>query len=159
MYPALSAANTRPLALMKSADQPPITASRFVALGTGRGLSIPGSTGSPSLHDHPRRTIVTGVRFQIKARRITNSPGSRQLSAIRNLAADPFDHLAAVLFESDFLVHRAALIPIALVKERVQKSQKYPVIETRSRQTASTANEINVVRRIIPCVKTRNVGA
>lgn len=65
---------------------------------------------------------ATGVRFQIKARRITNSPGSRQLSAIRNLAADPFDHLGAVLFESDFLVHRAALIPIALVKERVRRS-------------------------------------
>ena len=56
------------------------------------------------------------MRFQIKARRITNSPGSRQLSAIRNLAAGPLDHLGAVLFELDFLVHRAALIPIVLVK-------------------------------------------
>lgn len=65
---------------------------------------------------------ATGVRFQIKARRIANSPGSRQLSAIRNLSADPFDHLAAVLFEPDFLVHRAALIPITLVKERVRRS-------------------------------------
>ena len=65
---------------------------------------------------------ATGLRFQIKARRITTSPGSRQLSAIRNLAAYPFDHLAAVLFEPDFLVHRAALIPITLVKERVRRS-------------------------------------
>lgn len=65
---------------------------------------------------------ATGVRFQIKARRITNRPGSRQLSAIRNLAADPFDQLAAILFESEFLVHRAALIPIALVKARVRRS-------------------------------------
>lgn len=65
---------------------------------------------------------ATGVRFQIKARRITNSPGFRQLRAIRNLAVDPFDHLATVLFEADFLVHRAALIPIALVKARVRRS-------------------------------------
>ncbi len=67
-------------------------------------------------------TDATGVRFQIKARRMTNSPGARQLSAIRNLSAQPFDHLAAVLFESDFQIHRAALIPIALVKARVRRS-------------------------------------
>ena len=49
----LDAAPTRPLALMKSADRPPIKASRFAALGTGRVLSIPGATGLPSGHDHP----------------------------------------------------------------------------------------------------------
>jgi len=47
------AAPTRPLGLMKSADRPPIKASRFAALGTGRVLSIPGATGLPSGHDHP----------------------------------------------------------------------------------------------------------
>ncbi len=67
-------------------------------------------------------TDAAGVRFQIKVRRITSIPGFRQLSPIRNLAAGPFDHLAAVLFEADFLVHRAALIPIALVKARVRRS-------------------------------------
>lgn len=65
---------------------------------------------------------AAGVRYQIKARRITDAPGSRQLSAIRNLSGDPFDHLAAVLFAPDFTVHRAATIPIAVVRSRVRRS-------------------------------------
>lgn len=65
---------------------------------------------------------AAGMRYQIKARRITEAPGSRQLSAIRNLASDPFDHLAAVLFDRDFDIHRAALVPIAVVKAAVRRS-------------------------------------
>lgn len=65
---------------------------------------------------------AAGVRYQIKARRLTDAPGSRQLSAIRNLAGDPFDQLAAVLFAPDFSVDRAALIPIAVVKQHVRRS-------------------------------------
>lgn len=67
-------------------------------------------------------TDATGLRYQIKARRMTETLGSRQLSAIRNLAANPFDQLAAVLFTSDFSIHRAALIPIAVVATRVRHS-------------------------------------
>lgn len=63
-----------------------------------------------------------GLRYQIKARRLGSGPGSRQLSAIRNLAGDPFDQLAAVLFAPDFSVHRAALIPIDVVRSRVRRS-------------------------------------
>lgn len=65
---------------------------------------------------------TAGQRYQIKARRLTDAPGSRQLSAIRNLAGDPFDLLAAVLFASDFSIHRAGLIPAAVVKSRVRRS-------------------------------------
>jgi hypothetical protein len=64
----------------------------------------------------------TGLRYQIKARRLGSGPGSRQLSAIRNLAGDPFEQFAAVLFAPDFSVHRAALIPIDVVKLRVRRS-------------------------------------
>jgi len=63
-----------------------------------------------------------GLRYQIKARRLGSGPGSRQLSAIRNLAGDPFEQFAAVLFAPDFSVHRAALIPIDVVKLRVRRS-------------------------------------
>mgnify|MGYP001287941496 CR=1 FL=1 len=67
-------------------------------------------------------TDVAGQRYQIKARRMTDALGSRQLSAIRNLAVTPFDQLAAVLFTSDFSIHRAALIPVAVVATRVRHS-------------------------------------
>ncbi|MCC0006681.1 MAG: hypothetical protein H6876_00945 [Hyphomicrobiaceae bacterium] len=63
-----------------------------------------------------------GTRFQIKARRMTGAPGERQLSAIRNIDRNPFDQLAAVLFDPGFAVHRAALIPISVVRSRARRS-------------------------------------
>lgn len=56
-----------------------------------------------------------GVRYQIKGRRVHRRNKSRQLSAIRNLQG--FDILAAVLFDDDYRIMRAALIPAALVSE------------------------------------------
>lgn len=56
-----------------------------------------------------------GTRYQIKGRRVTKHNGSRQLSAIRELAGKHFDMLAGVLFADDYSVMRAALIPHHLV--------------------------------------------
>ncbi len=57
-----------------------------------------------------------GVRYQIKGRRLHLRNKSRQLSAIR----DPqgYDFLAAVLFDDDYRIVRAALIPAAVVHDR-----------------------------------------
>ncbi|NTA19801.1 hypothetical protein [Agrobacterium tumefaciens] len=57
-----------------------------------------------------------GVRYQIKGRRMHLRNKSRQLSAIRDL--EGFDILAAVLFDDDYNIVRAALIPAAVVKEK-----------------------------------------
>ena len=59
-----------------------------------------------------------GIRYQVKGRRITPYNNSRQLSAIRNLAGAHFDYLAGVLFNDDYTVMRAALIPYAIALER-----------------------------------------
>ena len=59
-----------------------------------------------------------GLRYQIKARRMTRYNNSRQMSAIRNLAADHFDFLAGVLFTEDYKIQKAALIPKSVVAER-----------------------------------------
>lgn len=56
-----------------------------------------------------------GIRYQIKGRRIHRRNGSRQLSAIRDLQG--FDTLAAVLFDDDYRIKRAALITAAVVSE------------------------------------------
>jgi hypothetical protein len=58
-----------------------------------------------------------GVRYQIKSRRIVrDSSNSRQLSAIRGLKGPKhFDFLAGVLFNGDYSVKRAVLIPHAVV--------------------------------------------
>ena len=60
------------------------------------------------------------LRYQVKARRLTQQNGSRQLSFIRGLddAEDPFDYLVGILFEADFEIRRAALVPVAVVRQR-----------------------------------------
>lgn len=59
-----------------------------------------------------------GIRYQIKGRRIHRRNKSRQLSAIRDIDGGHFDVLAGVLFDDDFNVVKAALIPITFVVER-----------------------------------------
>ena len=61
-------------------------------------------------------TDDAGKRYQIKARRLHRRNKSRQLSAIRDY--DGFDFLAAVLFDDDYRVLRAAQIPVAVVRMR-----------------------------------------
>jgi hypothetical protein len=54
------------------------------------------------------------LRYQIKGRRIIGK-GSRQLSAIRDLKDNYFDSLAGVLFNEDYSVYRALIIPHAVI--------------------------------------------
>ncbi|TQV76103.1 hypothetical protein [Denitrobaculum tricleocarpae] len=56
------------------------------------------------------------TRYQIKGRRVHRRNKSRQLSAIREIEAGHFDVLAGVLFDDDFKVRCAALIPRAIVQ-------------------------------------------
>lgn len=72
-----------------------------------------------------------GLRYQIKSRRITAHNRSRQLGSLRNLPSKRFDVLAAVLFEQDYRVLRAALIPHHRVVElatRVERSNSWRFI-------------------------------
>jgi hypothetical protein len=62
-------------------------------------------------------TARDGLRYEVKARRITGAVGSRQLSAIRKLDKQHFDVLVGVLFDEDCGVHRACVIPHGTVLE------------------------------------------
>ncbi len=70
---------------------------------------------------HYDATDASGIRYQIKSRRIGNGSGGRQLGALRNLPEAGFDMLAAVLFDRDLGVLRAALIPFATVAARAKR--------------------------------------
>lgn len=59
-----------------------------------------------------------GIRYQIKGRRITRYNNSRQLSALRDLDGAHFDFLVGVLFNEDYTILRAALIPYAVALQR-----------------------------------------
>jgi hypothetical protein len=58
-----------------------------------------------------------GVTFQIKGRRVTPENPSRQLSAIRNYAGKDFDWLIAVIFDEDFKVINAYLVPHEVISD------------------------------------------
>jgi hypothetical protein len=59
-----------------------------------------------------------GARYQIKARWCPGANRSKQLGAVRDLASDPFEFLVAVVFDGDFIIDYAAVIPLAVVKQR-----------------------------------------
>ena len=59
----------------------------------------------------------TGVKIQIKGRRVTPKNNSRQLSAIRKYKEKDFDELAAVIYDEKFDVLEAWLIPHGVVGE------------------------------------------
>ncbi len=77
-----------------------------------------GWTQAPNSERGFDATGPRGVRYQIKGRRVHRRNPSRQLSAIRDLAGGHFDVLAGVIFDDDYRVVRAALIPRGVVKER-----------------------------------------
>ncbi len=61
-----------------------------------------------------------GIKYQIKAIRMTPGNRARQLSILRDLGDGHFDFLAAALFRMDYGVSRAVLIPHRLVLENAR---------------------------------------
>lgn len=71
----------------------------------------------PNSKSHVDAIDSDGLRYQIKARRITEHNNSRQVSAIRNLDDNHFDYLAGVLFTEDYKIYKAAIIPRSVIVE------------------------------------------
>lgn len=62
----------------------------------------------------------TEQRYEIKGRRLTPQNQSRQLSVIRGLDQEHFHYLAGVLFNEDFSIQRACLVPWARVGQEAR---------------------------------------
>ena len=60
-------------------------------------------------------TDQRGVKYEIKARRVTPANKSRQLSAIRDIEGEHFNFLIAVVYNKDFDVILALKIPRSVV--------------------------------------------
>jgi len=58
-----------------------------------------------------------GIKIQVKGRRVTSDNKSRQLGAIRKLEAKDFDQLAAVIFDENYEIIDALLIPHEVISE------------------------------------------
>lgn len=89
----------------------------YAELLAARAFGLTLTTNSSSALDG---TDATGIRYQVKGRRITPWNKSRQLSAIRGLDAPvpPFEFLVGILFNPDYSIMRAAMIPIGQVLPR-----------------------------------------
>lgn len=73
-----------------------------------QGLGLKLATNSAAGFDG---TDAGGSKIQIKGRRITPDNNSRQLSAIRNLESKDFDQLAAVIFDENYKIIDAVIMP------------------------------------------------
>ncbi|MCO5413500.1 hypothetical protein [Ralstonia mojiangensis] len=69
----------------------------------------------PPSWKHFDATDASGGRYQIKARRLWGKNRSSQFT-VRGIEATPFDYLACVIFEGDFFVRRAAVVPMELLR-------------------------------------------
>lgn len=78
--------------------------------------------GSTTGHD--AISTMNGLRYEVKGRRVTTENKSRQLSFIRGLDKDHFDFLVGVLFDEDFEILKACIIPRATVR-RLAKYVKH----------------------------------
>lgn len=75
----------------------------------------------------------TKFRYQVKSRRLTESNASRQLGVIRNVKDKKFDFLIGILFDKDFSVQEAYLIPHELIKKygRYSEHQNGYILQLR----------------------------
>lgn len=65
----------------------------------------------------------TGIRYQIKARRLTSHNTSRQLGVIRNLDQKLFDYLIAVIFDESFEPIEIWQIPLETIPKYARYSE------------------------------------
>jgi hypothetical protein len=70
-----------------------------------------GLTMAPNSTSGYDATDSSGLKFQIKGRRLTSHDHSRQLGAIRNLENQNFDYLIAVFFNEEFEIQQVLKLP------------------------------------------------
>ena len=68
-------------------------------------------------------TDAKGHKYQIKGRRITRHNNSRQLGVIRDLEANLFDYLVAVIFDESFAVLEIWKVPFEFVQSNSRWSE------------------------------------
>ena len=88
-----------------------------------------------------------GCRYQIKARRITRLNKSTQLGDLPAGTQQEFDTLAAIVFEEDFTVLRAALIPAGTLVGMRTKNVKRPRFHLRE-SVMNAPDVVDVTREL-----------
>ena len=103
--------------IVRSSNNPVADYAEKIA-AHGLGLTLVGKSGAG--HDGED---AQGKRYQIKGRRMTPQSKSRELSALRRLDERPFDFLVGIIFDAEFRIHRACVVPVAVVQARAAFSK------------------------------------
>jgi len=98
--------------VLRTVNNPAADYAEFLAC---RALSLKPAASSEKGYD---ATGQDGKRYEIKARRQAKGSKPTRFSAIRRLEENHFDYLLAVLFEEDFRVQRAAILPREVVTKK-----------------------------------------
>lgn len=77
----------------------------------------------------------TGLRYQVKSRWMHPGKNSRQLNVIRDYDKKPFDYLVAVIFDIEFEVSEAYLIPHGII------SKYFPINKHQNGIVVTLTNE------------------
>jgi hypothetical protein len=97
--------------VIHSTNNPVANYSELLACKTLGLTQMPESTKGYDALD------TNGRRYEVKGRRPTAKNKSRQLSFIRELDKQHFEYLVGVLYNEDFTVKKACIIPYAVVKQ------------------------------------------
>jgi hypothetical protein len=103
---------------------------------------------------------AAGKRYEIKGRRLTAHNGSRMLSAIRDCHARHFDYLAGVLYQEDFSLHKACLVPFEIVlrESKYRKHTNAHIFELKDELWA-TSGVIDISKEIAAALSALDVKA
>lgn len=89
-----------------------------------------------------------GLKYEIKARRVTPANKSRQLSAIRDIEGKHFDFLIAVVYDKDFEVILALKIPHSVVVAKssfVEKTNSFKLEAKDSLKNEAGVEDITLL--------------
>jgi len=98
--------------ILRTANNP---AADYAEYLVAKALSLTPAAKSTKGYD---ATDEHGNKYEIKARRLTHRSHPTRFSAIRKLEENHFDYLVAVLFEENFLVHRARVLPKSYITKK-----------------------------------------
>jgi hypothetical protein len=136
--------------IVRSANNPVAGVAEYLVVNAFGLKRVPQSTKGYNAMD------VNGQKYEIKSRRLTQHNPPRILGAIRDGEHVNFNFLARVLFNEDFSLYKACLIPheIALKESNFQEHTNAHILELddslwhRSGVTDITANLQAVFERL-----------
>jgi hypothetical protein len=98
--------------ILRSVNNPAADYAEYlVAKALNLTLAAKSTKGYDAIDEH-------GIKYEVKARRLTHRSHPTRFGAIRKLEESHFDYLVVVLFDEDFLVNRSSILSKAYVTKK-----------------------------------------